>query len=518
MSRVNTTGRMLSFGLGCAARRHPRRRGGRGGRSAGGMLAGTAVAGARLSATPGSRRCVATGAQSRRSVAGAQRLSRETSVGRTRHRSLSSHLPHRGDRVLLRMSTLFLRTLREDPADAEVPSHRLLVRAGYIRRAAPGGYTWLPLGWRVLRNVERDRPRGDGRAWARRRCTSRRCCPGSPTSRAAAGPSTATSIFRLKDRKGADYLLGPDPRGDVHPAGEGPLLVVQGPAAVDLPDPDEVPRRGAAPGRAAARPRVRHEGLLLLRRRRRRASTRPTPRTARPTSGSSTGSGSTTSSSRRCPARWAARSSEEFLTPADVGEDTYVRCTTCDYAANVEARAHPGARPPRRTTACPAAHVEDTPDTPTIETLVALANARDDLRRADRDWTAADTLKNVVVKLRHPDGKTELLAIGVPGDREVDAKRLEAVVAPGRGRAVHRGGLRRQPGAGPRLHRSGRARRRQAGRGALPARPAGRRGHPLDHRRQRAGPARLRPGRRPRLHRRRHDRGGRGARGRPVPQ
>ncbi|MGZ4633683.1 MAG: proline--tRNA ligase, partial [Oryzihumus sp.] len=53
------------------------------------------------------------------------------------------------------MSTLFLRTLREDPADAELPSHRLLVRAGYIRRVAPGIYTWLPLGLKVLRNIER---------------------------------------------------------------------------------------------------------------------------------------------------------------------------------------------------------------------------------------------------------------------------------------------------------------------------------------------------------------------------
>ena len=56
---------------------------------------------------------------------------------------------------MLRLSQLFVRTLRDDPADAEVPSHRLLVRAGYIRRVAPGGYSWLPLGWMVLRNVER---------------------------------------------------------------------------------------------------------------------------------------------------------------------------------------------------------------------------------------------------------------------------------------------------------------------------------------------------------------------------
>ncbi len=57
--------------------------------------------------------------------------------------------------VLHRLSTAFIRTLREDPADAEVASHKLLVRAGYIRRAAPGGFTWLPLGYRVFRNVER---------------------------------------------------------------------------------------------------------------------------------------------------------------------------------------------------------------------------------------------------------------------------------------------------------------------------------------------------------------------------
>ena len=74
--------------------------------------------------------------------------------------------------------------------------------------------------------------------------------------------------------------------------------------------------------------------------------------------------------------------------------------------------------------------VADTPDTPTIQTLVDLVNTRDDLRRADREWTAADTLKNVIVKLKHPDGRIEPLAVGVPGDREVDMKRLEAQVGP----------------------------------------------------------------------------------------
>jgi prolyl-tRNA synthetase len=121
--------------------------------------------------------------------------------------------------------------------------------------------------------------------------------------------------------------------------------------------------------------------------------------------------------------------SEEFLAPCPVGEDTYVRCTTCDYSANTEAVRVPVPPAPDHTDV-PAAHVEDTPGTPTIDTLVDLLNAREDLRRADRPWTAADTLKNVVVKLVHPDGRVEPLVVGVPGDREVDLKRLEAQVGP----------------------------------------------------------------------------------------
>ncbi|HEX6232169.1 MAG TPA: proline--tRNA ligase, partial [Jiangellaceae bacterium] len=121
--------------------------------------------------------------------------------------------------------------------------------------------------------------------------------------------------------------------------------------------------------------------------------------------------------------------SEEFLAPTEVGEDTFVRCTKCDYAANVEAVVTPV---PEKLPYddVPRAHDEDTPDTPTIESLVTLSNQREDLRRSDRDWTAADMLKNVVVVLQHPDGDREPVVIGVPGDREVDMKRLEAQVGP----------------------------------------------------------------------------------------
>ena len=133
--------------------------------------------------------------------------------------------------------------------------------------------------------------------------------------------------------------------------------------------------------------------------------------------------------------------SEEFLAPMDVGEDTFVRCTNCDYAANTEA-VRVAVPPPSRTTAARGA-VADTPDTPTIQTLVDLINGRDDLRRPDRDWTAADTLKNVIVKLRHPDGTHRTAR-----DRRARRPRgrPEAARGPGpprRGRTVRRRGFRR---------------------------------------------------------------------------
>ena len=172
-------------------------------------------------------------------------------------------------RMIMRMSSLFVRTLREDPADAEVPSHRLLVRAGYIRRAAPGIYTWLPLGLKVLRKIEgiiREEMDGIGAQELQ--------LPGAAAPGALRGDRPLDRVRRqhlpAQGPQGRRLPARAHPRGDVHPRGQGPLLLLQGPAALDLPDPDEVPRRGASARRPAARPRVRHEGLLLLRRRRRR--------------------------------------------------------------------------------------------------------------------------------------------------------------------------------------------------------------------------------------------------------
>jgi prolyl-tRNA synthetase len=329
--------------------------------------------------------------------------------------------------VLLRMSTLFLRTLREDPADAEVPSHRLLVRAGYIRRAAPGGYTWLPLGWAVYRNIERIVREEMNRIGAQE-VHFPGLLPRDPYERTNRWTEYGDDIFRLKDRKDGDYLLGPTHEEmftllvkDLYSSYKDlPLWLYQ----IQTKFRDEPrPRAGLLRGREFVMKDsysfdVDDAGLDRSYDAHREAYIRTFDRLGldyvivAAMAGAMGGS-----------------KSEEFLTPSPVGEDTYVRCTSCDYAANVEALETPvpAAQPYDDV---PAAHVEDTPDTPTIDTLVALSNAREDLRRGDRDWTAADTLKNVVVRLVQPDGKVELLAIGLPGDREVDMKRLAAVVAP----------------------------------------------------------------------------------------
>ncbi len=329
--------------------------------------------------------------------------------------------------MLLRMSTLFLRTLREDPADAEVPSHRLLVRAGYIRRAAPGGYSWLPLGWIVLRNIERIiREEMDRAGFQEVHFPA--LLPREPYEVTGRWTEYGDDVLRLRDRRGADYLLGPTHEEmftllvrDLYSSYRDlPLSLYQ----IQWKYRDEPrPRAGLLRGREFLMKDsysfdLDDAGLQRSYDAHRAAYIRVFDRLGLDYVIVSAMSGARGGSA-----------SEEFLTPSPIGEDTYVRCTACDYAANTEAVRTP-APEPLAYDGAPAAHVEDTPGTPTIDTLVALSNERADLRRGDRPWTAADTLKNVVVKLRHPDGRTEPLAIGLPGDREVDEKRLAAQVAP----------------------------------------------------------------------------------------
>jgi len=327
--------------------------------------------------------------------------------------------------VITRLSTLFLRTLREDPADAEVPSHRLLLRAGYIRRAAPGIYSWLPLGYRVLRNIERI-VREEMDAIGAQEVHFPALLPREPYEATGRWTEYGDNLFRLKDRKQADYLLGPTHEEmftllvkDVVSSYKSlPLSLYQ----IQTKYRDEArPRAGILRGREFVMKDsysfdVDDAGLRAAYVRHRDAYIRIFDRLGLRYVIVSAMSGA-----------MGGSASEEFLAHAEVGEDTYVRCTHCDYAANVEAVAVPLA-PDVDSLAVPPAHVEDTPGTPTIQTLVDVLNAR--FPRADRPWAPGDTLKNVLVMLRHPDGHSEPLAIGVPGDREVDPKRLEAQVAP----------------------------------------------------------------------------------------
>ena len=327
---------------------------------------------------------------------------------------------------MLRMSTLFLRTLREDPADAEVASHRLLVRGGYIRRSAPGGFTWLPLGWIVFRNVERIiREEMDREGFQEVHFPA--LLPREPYEISGRWTDYGDNLFRLKDRKGADFLLAPTHEEmftlvvkDLYSSYKDlPLVIYQ----IQNKFRDEArPRAGLLRGREFTMKDsysfdIDDAGLEVSYQKHRVAYQRTFDRLGLPYVIVSAMSGA-----------MGGSASEEFLVPMAVGEDTYVRCSTCDYAANTEAVQV--APPPSMPLDGPAAEVVDTPDTPTIATLVDLFNARTDLRRDDREWVAADTLKNLVVKLKHPDGTVTALAIGVPGDRDVDMKRLEAQVAP----------------------------------------------------------------------------------------
>jgi len=342
--------------------------------------------------------------------------------------------------MLLRMSTLFLRTLREDPADAEVASHRLLVRAGYIRRAAPGIYTWLPLGLRVLRKVE-DVVREEMGAAGAQEVHFPALLPREPFEATGRWTEYGPNIFRLKDRKGADYLLAPTHEEmftllvkDLCSSYKDlPLALYQ----IQTKYRDEArPRAGLIRGREfvmkdAYSFDLDDDGLAASYQRQRDAYERIFQRLGleyvivAATSGAMGGS-----------------RSEEFLTPTPIGEDTFVR-SPGGYAANVEAVT---TVPPAAISweDAPAAHIEETPGAPTIESLVTLANER--FPRADRPWTAADTLKNVVLVATLPTRERELFVIGLPGDREVDLKRLEATLAPAEVEPASDADFSRHPG------------------------------------------------------------------------
>ncbi|WP_344783491.1 proline--tRNA ligase [Gordonia caeni] len=320
------------------------------------------------------------------------------------------------------MSSLFLRTLRDDPADAEVPSHKLLVRAGYIRRAAPGIYSWLPLGLKVFRNIE-NLVRREMDAIGAQEILLPALLPREPYETSERWTEYGPNLFRLRDRKGNDMLLGPTHeelftllvKGEYSSYKDLPVVLYQ--IQTKYRD-EERPRAGLLRGREFVMKDsysfdVDDAGLERSYDLHRAAYQRIFDGLGvkyvivQATSGAMGGS-----------------ASEEFLAECEVGEDTFVRSSESGYAANVEAVATP-VPPALPVDGLPAPQVYDTGDTPTIATLVDWANGV-----LDREVTAADTLKNVLVKIRRPGGDWEITAVGVPGDREVDFKRLEASVEP----------------------------------------------------------------------------------------
>ena len=312
---------------------------------------------------------------------------------------------------MLKMSTLFLRTLRDDPADAEVASHKLLIRAGYVRRIAAGIYSWLPLGVITLRNIERViREEMDEAGFQEVHFPS--LLPRDPYETTNRWEEYGPALFRLQDRKGGDYLLGPTHeemftlmvKGEYSSYKDLPLSIYQ----IQTKFRDEArPRSGIIRGREFVMKDsysfdIDDEGLEISYQNHRKAYVKTFDRLGmkynivKAVSGAMGGS-----------------KSEEFLAPCPTGEDTYVLCPSCGFAANVEAMiTKVSAQDSSKT---PAMEELDTPNTPTIDSLVAVLN-----EKIGGGFTGADTLKNVMMMA---DGKA--ISVLVPGDREVDVKRLQ---------------------------------------------------------------------------------------------
>ena len=340
-----------------------------------------------------------------------------------------------------RLSNYFLRTLRDDPSDAEVTSHRLLVRAGYIRRQAPGIFAWLPIGLRVKAKIETV-IRDEMTAAGAHEVHFPALLPREPYEITGRWNEYGDGLFRLKDRKGADLLLAPTHEEvftllvkDLYNSYKDlPLSIYQ----IQDKYRDEVrPRAGLLRGREFTMKDAysfdyTDDGLDASYQAQRDAYERIFNRLGleyvivKADAGAMGGS-----------------KSEEFLHPTPVGEDTFVR-SNGGYAANVEA--FTTVAPPALTWEnLVAAEVHDTPDTPTIQTLVDRANSEHP-RPDGHQWTAADTLKNVVLALKKPDGTRELVIIGLPGDREVDLKRVEVAFAPAEVEAANEADFAKHPG------------------------------------------------------------------------
>lgn len=337
--------------------------------------------------------------------------------------------------VVTRLSHYFLRTLREDPADAEVTSHKLLVRAGYIRRQAPGIFAWLPLGLRVKAKLEQI-IRDEMAAAGAYEVHFPALLPREPYEASGRWESYGDGIFRLQDRKGADYLLAPTHEEmftllvkDLYSSYKDlPLAIYQ---IQDKYRDEARPRAGLLRGREFTMKDAysfdyTDAGLDASYQAQRDAYERIFQRLGLEYVIVNADNG-----------LMGGARSEEFLHPTPVGEDTFVR-SAGGYAANVEAFTTVVPAPlPLAGLAEPV--IFDSPDTPTIATLVDHLNANEAAPAPgiagpatddDTTWTAAHTLKNVVLALTHLDGTREIVVVGIPGDRDIDDKRAEVAFAP----------------------------------------------------------------------------------------
>ncbi|HBF79034.1 MAG TPA: proline--tRNA ligase [Streptomyces sp.] len=309
-----------------------------------------------------------------------------------------------------RMSRLMIKTLRDDPADAETLNHKLLVRAGYVRRTAAGLWSWLPLGKKVLENVSRV-VREEMDAIGGQEVLLPALLPKEPYEASGRYDEYGDLLFRLRDRKGAEYLLGPTHeeiftqvvKDMCSSYKDLPVILYQ----IQTKYRDEArPRAGVLRGREFQMKDsysfdTTDEGLAESYQLHRAAYIRIFERLGLDHRIVSAVSGA-----------MGGSASEEFLAPAPAGEDTFVDCPNCDYAANTEAVTYV-ATPVEAAAAGPVEEL-DTPDTPTIESLADFLGV-----------PASATLKNLLVKV---DG--EIVAVGVPGDREVDLGKLGEHLAP----------------------------------------------------------------------------------------
>ena len=323
------------------------------------------------------------------------------------------------ERLIMRpahFSSLFARTMRDDPTDENVASAKLLVRGGYVRKMAPGVFAWLPLGLKVLKNVEkviREEMAGIGAQEVHLPAL----LPKSVYSPTGRWDEYGDNIFKLKDRHGADYLLAPtheEPftllaKDLLSSYKELPLTLYQ----IQTKYRDEArPRAGLIRGREfimkdAYSFSLDEEGMKECYVEEREAYERVFRRlgvsyvVVRAFSGPMGGS-----------------ESEEFLCPLEIGEDTFVQAPS-GRAWNVEALKTPAKE--EDFSSLPLPREIQTPLDGSISSLEAFLKEK---------GISSPLLKNIAVSLKAPDGKKTLAVVGLPGDRQLDLKRLEACLAP----------------------------------------------------------------------------------------